>query len=279
VAKQYAQYLKRGAAKLRRVAHRSLKTRSELARMERSANPAVRSIARAIEATLDGRLTPEEAERIHGIEALRTELLASTDPVDSAAGRGEDAATVGEVCRKASKPHRWAFLLFRIIRERRPETCVELGTCLGVSAAYAAAALELNGAGSLVTLEGSAARAARATRNLERLRVGAARGVTGLFQDTLGPVLEQGGDVDYAFIDGHHREDATLSYFDQIAAHAAPGAVVVLDDVAWSEGMKRAWESVRTRDLVAASIDLFVMGICVIGRSANADERFGVSIG
>jgi hypothetical protein len=48
--------------------------------MERAANPSVRSIARAIEATLDRRQTAEEAERVHEIEALRTELCASTDP-------------------------------------------------------------------------------------------------------------------------------------------------------------------------------------------------------
>lgn len=273
-------YLKRGVAKLHRVAHRTIKTRAELARMERAASPSVRSIARAIEATLDGRLTAEEAERVHEIEALRTELCASTDPVDSTAtGSGEDAATIGQLCRTASKPHRWAFLLFRIIREQRPDTCVELGTCLGISAAYGAAALELNGAGSLVTLEGSEARAELAARNLQRLRLGSTRIVTGLFRDTLGPVLERSGGIDYAFIDGHHREEATLAYFDQIAAHASSGAVVALDDIAWSEGMKRAWESVRTRDVVAASIDLFLMGICVIGRSANTGERFGVSIG
>jgi predicted O-methyltransferase YrrM len=150
---------------------------------------------------------------------------------------------------------------------------------LGISVAYGAAALELNGAGSLVTLEGSEARSAHATRNFRRLRLDSARVVPGLFQDTLGPVLEQSGGVDYAFIDGHHREDATLSYFDQIAEHASSGAVVARDDVAWCEGMKRAWESVRTRDVVAASIDLFLMGICVIGRSANTPDRFGVSIG
>ena len=44
----------------------------------------------------------------------------------------------------------------RLVRELRPHSCLELGTGVGVSAGYQAAAMELNGVGRLLTLDGSA---------------------------------------------------------------------------------------------------------------------------
>ena len=273
--------LRRGLAKLQRLAHRSTRTRAELARMQRAAHPSLGSIARAIQRTLDQRLEAGEANWTEEIEALRTELGASTAPVDpaAAAGSGGGSGSIGELCRTSSKTRPWALLLFHIIREHRPERCIELGACLGITAAYQAAAIALNQRGALVTLEGSGARAALADRNLRRLGLDRVRVVTGRFQATLAPVLEESGGVDYAFIDGHHDEAATLAYFDQIAAKAAPGAIVVLDDIDWSPGMRRAWETLRARDVVAASVDLFLMGVCVLGEGGEAPGRFDASIG
>jgi predicted O-methyltransferase YrrM len=47
----------------------------------------------------------------------------------------------------SSKSRNWALLLYHLLRRFRPTSCVELGTCLGLSGAYQAAALKSNGAG------------------------------------------------------------------------------------------------------------------------------------
>jgi hypothetical protein len=57
--------------------------------------------------------------------------------------------TVGEVSKGASKPYFWSLLLFKLIRKFRPSICLELGTCLGISASFQAAALKLNGIGKI----------------------------------------------------------------------------------------------------------------------------------
>ena len=41
----------------------------------------------------------------------------------------------------------------RIVRELSPRACLELGAGYGISAAYQGAALELNGSGTLTTME------------------------------------------------------------------------------------------------------------------------------
>ena len=65
---------------------------------------------------------------------------------------------VGEISRTSSIPPASAALLFSMVRHQKPKSCVEMGTCVGISGAYIAAALQLNRCGKLVTLEGGAAR-------------------------------------------------------------------------------------------------------------------------
>jgi hypothetical protein len=69
--------------------------------------------------------------------------------------------------------------------------------------------------------------------------------------------------VGYAFVDGHHDEHATLGYLDLIEPKLLAPRVVVFDDIAWSEGMQRAWATLRADKRVLASHEAFGMGICV----------------
>lgn len=210
------------------------------------------------------------------LQELRRELDASDERIECTGGEfSGDAAdkellvgSVGQLSRTASKAPVWAYLLFRLVREHRPERALELGTCLGLSAAHQAAALELNGGGRLVTLEAAASRAELATRNLERLGLaGRADVVRGRFQDTLEGVLGGfEGPIEYAFIDGHHDEQATLTYFEKILPFLADQSLVVFDDIAWSDGMARAWRSLQAHARTALSVDLGNIGICAIGQ-------------
>jgi predicted O-methyltransferase YrrM len=228
------------------------------------------------------RLPPDEQAFVDRIEAERAALERSEEELqylDFGAGRtGDDGKSkeemergtlvtrrVGEVCRVASKPPRSARILFDLVRERRPETCIELGTCLGISAAYAAAALELNGGGFLFTLEGAAPLAERARSLLERLGLSHRVEVrAGRFVDLL-PALLAEHDFDYAFVDGHHDEQATLHYFAAIRPRMRPGGVFVFDDVDWSDGMRRAWHAIRTDDRVDESWKRKGMGFAAVG--------------
>ena len=121
-------------------------------------------IANALREAINNNLTSEEKEKIEEIEKLRSELNASSKVLkisDYGAGnpklhRTSDemykgivtTITVSNAC-KASKPYFWSLVLFKLLREFRPITCIELGTCLGISAAYQATALKLNNKGNL----------------------------------------------------------------------------------------------------------------------------------
>lgn len=85
-------------------------------------------------------------------------------------------------------------------------------------------------------------------------------------------VLDEHRSLDYAFIDGHHDEEATLVYFRRIIPSLSDSAVLILDDVAWSEGMRRAWKNIEGDDRVRFSVDMRKIGICVVG-SGSVDKQ------
>lgn len=112
-----------------------------------------------------------------------------------------------------------------------------MGACLGISGAYQAAALELNGAGKLCTMEGAPAFAQVAIGNWKSLGLSERVSVAiGPFHTTLAAVLATGRPVDFCFIDGHHDEAATMQYFEQVLPCLAPAALLVFDDIRWSRG-------------------------------------------
>lgn len=258
-----------------------------------SRDPYLQLFASSAQAALSGALTLEEKAWTSRIERLRAELEASTERVtrtDFGAGLRHAAETaqdgavasldgarvedeVQRIARFSSKKGLWALFLFKLIRELRPLRCVEMGTALGLSGAYQAAALALNGRGELTSLEGSAELAAIARRNWAALGLQGADVVVGKFSDTLGGVLGARAPIDYVFVDGHHDENATLDYFEQLVPHLASPACLVFDDIAWSKGMRRAWRSIESDRRIQVSVDFGMMGVAIAGAAEKRRPR------
>lgn len=246
----------------------------------RSDEGAPRLLGDALQETLQNRVTPDERMWIRRIELLREQLNSSTREIsievcgveklsptrtNEARDTGEVLLrTIGEVCRSASTTYFWSLLLFKLVRKLRPSFCLELGTCLGISASFQAAALKLNGMGRLVTLEGARTLTSLAEGNFQALGLDNVRIVLGRFQDTLDKVLQANESVDYAFIDGHHDEQATVAYYKQIACFLSEKALLVFDDISWSDGMKRAWRAILADERVKTSVNLGRFGVCVV---------------
>lgn len=252
---------------------RGLRARRDLSGLERLNSP----IFHAVVDAAGGKSGEAEKAWIDRIEGLRRRMMVSSEEVelmDYGAGTGDAKLgeedmyqgrvirrTIGQVCTTNSRTDRTALLLFRLVRELNPRVCIELGTAVGISGAYEAAAMKLNGAGKLITLEGADSLASIAAGNFAGLGLDNVDVIRGRFQDTLSKVLSANRAVDFAFIDGHHDEAATLRYFNDFLPVLAGPAVAVFDDIQWSEGMKRAWNEIRGRKEVRLSLDLGSMGI------------------
>jgi len=237
-------------------------------------------IASALNDVAERKLSPEEAEWVHRIESIRKSLMRVREKIsitDYGAGTqslGVVTATkgrivertIGDVCRNSSESFRWVFLLFKLIRKSQPLVCLELGTAVGISGSYLAAALELNLRGKLVTLEGADALAALASENFLKLGLKKTEIVVGRFQDTLRPTAVKNEPIDFVFFDGHHEEEATLAYYEQVLPSLSNEAILVFDDVSWSKGMARAWKTIQNHEHVRIAVDLFDLGICVFSK-------------
>ena len=248
--------------------------------LKKGGGAAEKSVERALKSVLCNGSTVEEAAWFDRIERLRRELAGSSEEIsimDFGAGTAGDGLTeedmyrgrlctrkLGDVCENTSKRQLWAEMMFRLIRELKPSVCLELGTSLGISGAYMGAAAELNGHGRVTTLEGADSLARIARGNFDRLGLKRVDVTVGRFQDTMETVLGELEHVDFAFIDGHHDEKATLDYFDKLYPFLTENAVVVFDDINWSDGMKRAWGAISSDKRVRVPVDLKSMGICIV---------------
>src|SRR5690606_30885164 len=148
--------------------------------------------------------------------------------------------------------------LYRIVNDLQPENSIELGTCLGITTAYLAKAAP---ASTLFTVEGCPQTAAVAAENLQKLHVKNAVLKTGNF-DTLFPEILSGLEkIDLVFIDGNHRKEATLRYFQQCLTKVTASSLLIFDDIYWSRGMTEAWEEIKSHPEVTLTIDLFRIGL------------------
>ncbi len=166
---------------------------------------------------------------------------------------------VADVARTAAKPAKYGQLLFRLVNHFRPAHLLELGTSLGLSAAYLAAPHSRN---RLLTLEGDPASAAIARETFQKLGIRNAEVLVGEFDQTLPTALARlGGRLDFVFFDGNHRYEPTMRYVRACLPARHEGTVFVVDDINWSEEMGQAWAEIQALPEVTLTIDLFFVGL------------------
>jgi predicted O-methyltransferase YrrM len=180
---------------------------------------------------------------------------------DYGAGSGVDRGSnrkISSIAKHALKPPKYANLLYRMVRYFEPEAILELGTSLGTTTALLAMA---NPAANVITMEGASAVAAVAAKNFNALNIHNIRQITGNFDETLPELASGTTRFDFIFLDGNHRYEPTMRYFNLLLPVVHEYTVVVMDDIHWSSEMEIAWGECRNHPAVTLSIDLFFIGI------------------
>lgn len=266
--------------------------------IKNSRNEMVRCCARGLDELLTNSFTETGKSWINRIEDRRATLLqddARLAFLDFGAGSNREGATKERAVKTiagASKPRFLASILYKIIRHIGPKTCVEMGSCVGLSAAYQSAALTLNTQmlktrkgskydwehGHLVSIEGDPQTADIARETLRTLNIENAEIVTGSFDKQLEGVLKKMAPVEYLFNDGHHDGDAVLRYFETAYQYMADQSIIVFDDIDWSESMADAWRQITIDRRIFCTINLGGIGVAFIDRSANYREAYRMRI-
>jgi predicted O-methyltransferase YrrM len=237
-------------------------------RVRRRDLPGSEALADAIDGIRGKGTDPDEAAWIQRIETRRDEFSElPTMTFDSPATPGQPWRRNGRLLAQvASIRPPWGRFLLRLVRGLRPESCIELGGAIGISAAYQAAGLELNGAGRLLSIEGSPELAGHARQTLTGLGLERVEVVEGRFEEVLEPILPNAAPVDLAYLDAGKGRDQNVALFDQLLPHLSPRAMVVMDDIHWSKEMNLAWRDISSHPSVALSVDLWRLGACLVAR-------------
>lgn len=212
------------------------------------------------------------------IEKLRSELLLDerciniTDLGVGSQVNSNKQKKVSTLTRNALKPARLAQLIYRLAADLKPGIIIELGTCLGITTAYLAKAAPN---AWVLSIEGCPETATIALQNLKKLEINNAELLVGDFDEILPKIIKDIPVLDFVFIDGNHRKEATLNYFKWCLSKIGENSLLIFDDIYWSQGMKEAWEEIKAHPEVSVTIDLFYIGL-VFFKKGRVKEDFKI---
>ena len=179
---------------------------------------------------------------------------------------------VKQIAKNALKSPALAQLIYRLAKDAHPSSIIELGTCLGITTAYLSKACP---DAEVVTIEGCPETAKVAYRNFQDLGLENVELQVGNFDVLLPNVIAKREKLDFVYIDGNHRKDATLNYFKWCLPKVHEGSLLIFDDIYWSKGMKEAWTEIKNHPDVTVTIDLFLIGL-VYFRKGQVKEHFKI---
>ncbi len=213
------------------------------------------------------------------IESIRKKILTDEtmiDIIDFGAGSKKISSKkrkISAIAKSSLKAKKYSQLLFRLVDYYQPKTILELGTSLGVTSSYLASA---NSKSEVYTFEGAPEIANIAQQNFNQLHLKNIQLTVGNFDNTLSSSLSKIEQVDFAFIDGNHRYEPTMNYFNQLLLKSHGKSIFILDDIHWSKEMEQAWEAIKNNHQVTATIDLFFIGIVLFNKDFKIKQHFKV---
>lgn len=212
------------------------------------------------------------------IERIRKRLLENSNIIEvEDFGAGSTVIktkkrVVKNIAASSLKPKKFSRLLFRIVHYYKKVNVLELGTSLGTTTAYLASAENT----VVTTMEGSKNIAQIAKDNFSQLGLNNIEIIEGDFNNTLPVFLSANKNIDFVFLDGNHRKVPTVEYFEEILACANKETMFVFDDIHWSKEMEEAWGIIKEHEQVTLTIDLFFIGIALLGKNFKEKQHFAI---
>jgi len=198
------------------------------------------------------------------VESIRKKNLSDTRTInvlDLGAGSSKmknKTRSVSEIARYSSVPRKYGALLASMAAEFGKPAIVEFGTSLGMSAMYMASGCP---EAVVYTMEGCPETARIAMENLNEVGLKNIKLMNGPFEVLLPELKKMNFRPGLVFIDGNHREEPLMKYFNAMADISVSDTVVVIDDIHSSEEMENAWGKIKQHEDVTFTVDIFRMGM------------------
>ena len=161
---------------------------------------------------------------------------------------------VSDIAKTSLKSKKYAQLLSQSVKYFNINNILELGTSLGVTTSYLAS----NSNTSVITMEGDPSVLKIAQNMWNHLGLTNIKSVEGNIDVTLDTIKKE--TFDFIYIDGNHKLEPTLRYFNSLLSKAHAKTVFVFDDIHYSAEMENAWNEIQNHQQTTVSIDLFFVG-------------------
>ena len=201
---------------------------------------------------------------VYSIEKVRKRLIGDKSTISvkdlgsGFGGRETTSGKISDIVRYSAVPRRYGILLANMAVEFGKPLIVEFGTSFGISTMYMALFCKET---LIYTIEGCPAIADIANKNFEEYGLNNVKLFIGPFEEVLPDITKQGMKPGLIFIDGNHRKQPVLSYFNKMVEISGNETVVIIDDIYYSRDMEEAWNEIKRHEKVSMTIDIFRMGI------------------
>ena len=192
------------------------------------------------------------------IESLTNGIPRSNWGAGSLFTTKSEPATPATINRSIGIPKKYGELLHKLSRYYGGQGILELGTGLGRATYYLTTGSPTS---RIISVEGHRDYAETAKKVLAQIGIENVDIRTGSFTNELEIIKGENATFGLFFIDGDHTCAPTLDYFKRCTEMGTEEAVIILDDIHWSDEMDKAWRTIKEDSSCRVSIDLFRFGI------------------
>lgn len=147
-----------------------------------------------------------------------------------------------------------------LVEERKPDLILEIGTAFGFSGMYFLAGIKQIQKGHLITFEPNDIWSKIAEENLRAVDSRFTL-VRSTFEEAGEQNIPKGKRIDLTLIDAIHTSAFVLPEFEAVIAHASAGALIIIDDIDFSDDMRSCWKTLVNDKRVLAAVSLGRFGI------------------
>ena len=252
---------------------RRINQRSELKKISRIKNETLRNVLTAFELVKMNTSKKEDIAAFSRCESYRNKLLTDNRLITYEVFSQNKTAKVKDICKAAASKKKWCQFLYQLAKNTENPSVLEIGTNLGISGSYILEAIKGRN-GKLVTMEGLPQLCEISAEQFSTIIAKSCfEIIQGLYDETFPKVVEKGLKYNLLFIDGNHKKEATLDYFNTLKSKIDQTAIFVFDDIYWSDGMNEAWKIIRNDRDTNFSIDLYEQGVVVIDKGESLHHR------
>lgn len=255
-----------------------LNQEKELQRASKYSNTTLNQTIAAFLAVKKSDFASEDQQAFLKCENYRTQLLSNETLISYEIFGSDETAMVKDICKKAASSKKWAEFFYFLAKKNRSATILEIGTNLGISGCYALEAIKDNSEARFITMEGLSQLCEISAKQFATIAPDSKYDIReGLFDSTFPMLLKEDAQFDLIFIDGNHKKEPTVAYFDALKAKCSSSTIFVFDDINWSKGMKEAWDIIKNDKVVNFAIDLYKQGVVIIDKqetTKNVELKF-----